>query len=131
MSSPFLQRHADLVEQLSAAYGSSHFVASSEIALEQGKFPAIGLFLGTNFASPDSRTYAPIVHTYILAVFDTIEIDNGADAVTKQRSTFDMMERVIMEQDYSILTDIEARISLGVGEGEFITGWITTIKFNA
>ena len=128
--SVFLTKHEALISALTAAF-TDHSIAKSEIALEQGTFPAIGLFLGISEHSKQSRTYVPVSHTYILSVFDTFDIDDPAGYSTKQTSTFNKLESIIATMGYEVLTDIEPVISLGVGEGQFITGWITTIIFNA
>lgn len=128
--SQFLRKHADLVAELAAAY-TKYNVVASEIGLQQSTFPAIGLFLGSSEFSRDSRAYAPIEYTYILCVFDEIELDDAAAFLTVQQETFDKLEAIIVAMGYNVLTEIEPIVSLGVGEGTFITGWTTTIKFNA
>lgn len=129
-SSPFLTKHEALITALGEEF-TGYGIRKSEIALEQGTFPAIGLFLGISEHSKESRTYVSVAYTYILSVFDYFDIDDPAGYSTKQTDTFNKLEEVIAKMGFEVLTDIEPVISLGVGEGQFITGWITTIIFNA
>lgn len=130
MSSIFLTKHQALATALGSSF-PTYSIAKSEIELEQGTFPAIGLFLGISEHSKESIAYAPISYTYILSVFDIFDIDDPADYSSKQSSTFEKLEDVITTMGYEVLTDIEPVVSIGIGEGQFITGWITTIVFNA
>jgi len=132
LSSHFLVKHKALTDALSQSYGEkSYFIAKSESELSLGSFPAIGLFLGIPEHSKESRTYAPIRFNYILCCFDVYDIDNPDDLLTKQQTMFELIEGVISTMSFTVLTDIEPIVSIGTGEGSFITGWTTTIEFKA
>jgi hypothetical protein len=131
ITSPFLLKHQVLVAQLTASYGETYNIARSESELTMGTFPAIGLFLGISEHSKESRAYAPINYTYILVCFDSYEFETDTDLLEKQQAMFGLMEQIIQEMSFEVLTDIEPVVSIGIEEGSFITGWTSTITFNA
>lgn len=130
VTSQFLAKHEALTDALEIEY-TEYNIAKSESELSNGTFPAIGLFLGISEHTKESRTYSPRIYTYILCCFDAYEFDNPEDLLAKQQTMFDLIEDVISTMSYSVLTDIEPIVSVGTNVGSFITGWTTTITFNA
>lgn len=130
MTSGFLLKHESLITALITAY-PQYSVQSNEVALSQGAFPAIGIFLGISEHSRDSRTYKAVQYSYVLGVFDILDMDDGNDAISKQRSTFEQLEAIILSMGYEISSEIEPLVSIASGEGSFITGWTTNITFNS
>jgi hypothetical protein len=128
MKSEFLTKHSSLADQLAAQY-PDYIVAKSESELALGNFPAIGIFLGSSEHSKESISYIPIVHTYILCVFDAYDMDSATDMLEKQRVMFDLLEDIIDKMSFNVLTDIEPEVSIGIDFGTFITGWTCVIKF--
>lgn len=130
LTSSFLTLHESLATDLKTKYPSYNIV-KSESELSMGEFPAIGIFLGASEHSTESRTYAPIRYSYILAVFDVYDFDSPTDLLAKQQSMFELMEDIISKTGYKVLTYIEPTVSIGIDVGSFITGWTTAIEFNA
>jgi len=126
----FLKKHEDLALALETAY-PNYVIAKSESELSMGNFPAIGIFLGVSEHEKRARAYAPIRYSYILCTFDIYDFDNPSDLLTKQQAMFDLLENIINTMSYTVLTDIEPAISIGIDVGTFITGWTTVIIFNA
>lgn len=130
-SHAFLDKQTSLIASLKAVYTTTA-VEKSEIHLAMSAvFPVVGFFLGASEHSKDSRTYAPTHYTYILSVFDSIDIDDADDCFKKQQDTFSLLEDIIATMGYHVVTDIEPIVSIATGEGSFITGWSTTIIFNS
>ncbi len=131
MKADFLKLHDELVKQIKADYGNAYYIASNDVALDNGTFPAIGLLLTSSDSSQECNAYVPIAYNYILCTFDMIDRDDEQDYVTKQRNTFDLLEDIIRKYDFAVTTDIELQESLAIGEGSFIIGWSAMITFNA
>ena len=129
-SSGFLKMHEDLADELEARF-LNYAVVRSEAELAMGSFPAIGLFLGLSEHQKNVRAYAPISYSYILSAFDVYDFDSPTDLLAKQQVMFDLLENVITTMSWTVLTDIEPAVSVGIDAGTFITGWMTTITFNA
>lgn len=127
MTSEFLVKHSEIAEKLKAEY-PDFSIYKNEVGIQQGSFPAIGFFLGMSVHSKDALTYTPTFYTYILGVFDTVEIDDTDGFEKTQQDTFEMLEKIITEQGFEVLTEIDSVVALGYGEGSFIAGWNTTIK---
>jgi len=131
MTSSFLLKHSALITALGTAF-AGYSICASEIAMNNSAtFPAIGLFLGISSNEKSVRSYAPIEYSYILCVFDVIDIDDAVDYLAKQQSTFDLLESIINTMDFTLASEIEPVTSIAQGEGSFITGWTTAIRFNA
>lgn len=130
MTTEFLTKHAEIVQKLKAEY-SDFNVYGSEIGVNNGDFPAIGFFLGLSIRQENILTYSPLFYTYVLGVFDQIEIDDSSLFELKQQETFEKLEEIISEQGFEVFTAIEPLVSIGSGAGSFITGWTTTIKIKA
>lgn len=130
LTSNFLKKHESIADAVKVKY-PNYSVAKSENELSLSSFPAIGVFLGVSQHNKASRTYVPYEYSYVLCVFDVYDFDSATDLLIKQQETFEMLEKIIEEMSFSVLTDIEPAVSIGIDEGSFITGWTTSIKFNA
>jgi hypothetical protein len=130
LASNFLKIHESLATALKVLY-PNYVIAKSESELSMGNFPAIGIFLGISEHEKKSRTYVPIGYSYVLCTFDTYDFDAASDLLAKQQTMFDLLEDVISKSSYTVLTDIEPAVSIGIDAGTFITGWTTVITFNA
>lgn len=131
-TSGFLKKHEALYKEISentdfAAYN----VYDSENSLSLGSFPAIGIFLGTSTNTKESLAYVPVEYSFVLMTADLYDRDDPDDQKNKQYAMFDLIESIIAEYGYNVVTDIEPMISIAFGEGSFITGFTTMIKFNA
>lgn len=131
-TSGFLKKHEDLYSALVAKTKyDAYNKYDSENSLSLGSFPAIGIFLGTSTNSKECNSYVPIEYTFVLMTADLYDRDDPADQKTKQYAMFELIEDVIAEFGFEVITDIEPMISIAFGEGSFITGFTTMIKFNA
>lgn len=127
----FISKHTALVQAITAGYGSLAAVSSSENAMLLGTFPAIAVFLGIPQQSLQSRAFAVVKHSFVLGCFDLLDIDSSTDQLTKQKSTLELLVKIIEELELEVLTEIEPLTTIATGEGSFITGWTTIIHFNA
>ena len=130
VSSNFLKKHESIAQDLQTAF-PDYQIAKSETELAMGSFPAIGIFLGVSEHEKKSRAYAPTSYSYILCAFDAYDFDSPTDLLLKQQAMFDLMETIITTMSYTVLTDIEPAVSIGIDAGTFITGWTSAITFNA
>ena len=131
-TSGFLKKHEDLYKALTDSTDfKSYNKYDSENSLSLGSFPAIGIFLGTSTNSKQCNSYVPVEYTFVVMTADLYDRDDPADQKTKQYAMFELIEAVIAEFGFEVITDIEPMISIAFGEGSFITGFTTMIKFNA
>lgn len=127
----FIAKHTALIDAITSGYGTLVSVASSENSLLLGSFPAVGCFLGMPQQSLQSRTFVLTGHSFVLGSFDLLDNDSPTDQLTKQKSTLEMLSKIIEELGFEVITEIEPLTTIAIGEGSFITGWTTTIYFNA
>jgi hypothetical protein len=131
-NSNFLKKHEELFSDLTDENTFSEYnLYDSENSLSLGNFPAIGIFLGTSRNSKEVLSYVPTEYTFIIMTADTYDRDDPADQKDKQYAMFDLIESVIDKFGFNVITDIEPMVSIALGEGGFITGFTTMIKFNA
>lgn len=130
-SSEFLKKHAALLTAIGTEYSDTYEVYGSEQEMSLGSFPAIGLFLGSPVISKECLSYVPIEYEFILMCADIYDRDEGSSQIEKQYAMFDLLETVINKFGYHVIENPEPMVSIAFGEGSFITGYSTIIKFNS
>jgi len=129
--SKFIVKHEALIVSLKAQY-STYGSFDSELELANSSiFPSIGVFLGVSSSNSEIIKYKPMTYSYILGVFDRIDLSNSSDALIKQKDLFSLIENIIETMGYRVVGDIEPLTEVAINEGSFISGWTVPIQFNA
>lgn len=131
VTSEFLKKHEDILAELTSQYKDEYAVYGSEQDMSLGIFPSIGLFIGTPIVNTESIAYVSKEYTFVLTCADLYDRDTTGDQIAKQYSMYELMEDVIDKMSFRVIADPEPMISIASGEGSFITGWTTLIKYNA
>lgn len=128
----FIVKHNEIYNSLCAQYENDYNICRAESEMNQGKFPAIGIFLGSAILFQDTiQSYIPQSFVYMLMVADIYDRDSYDSQRIKSTTMYNLLVDIITKMNFKVITNAEPVINIAFGESEWITGWTVMIEYKA
>lgn len=128
----FIVKHNEIYSSLCEKYENDYNICRSESEMNQGKFPAIGIFLGSAILFQDTiESYIPQSFVYMLMVADIYDRESYNSQRIKSAEMYNLLVNIITQMHFKVITNAEPVINIAFGESEWITGWTVMIEYKA